>query len=226
MNPDDDPPKWSDGASDGPAEIVRLLKNGRRSAPDSLGILRVGTRLRGSNPTLIPANWLPALAVATSLGGVAFAASLVHRSDPPSPPIAQAPVSTPVAQPNPAPSTALSLATDPPKVPLEPGLKTPGNKASPLRGQLPSEAELLRAGRRALSTDPKRTLTLMSQHRTRFSHGILAEERELLAQEALRALGRTEEATQKERQFQSRFEDSPYSPRSNTSASKPSDSKQ
>jgi hypothetical protein len=208
---DEDPPRWSDGVSDAPRELVKLLQHGRRESPNSLSVLRVGARLREAKGSLIPASWLPALAVATSLGGVALAATLAHQGEPPARPAVR-----PIAQPSPvarkpaSPQTAPELRPAPVEAVVEERKETSPSR-SPAPTRLPSEAMLLRAARRALSEDPKRTLALMSEHRTRYPHGILSQEREFLAQQALKALGRTEEAAHQAKQFQSSFEDSPYS---------------
>lgn len=212
MTAEEDPPRWSDGAGDAPPELVKLLRHGRRASPHSLSVLRVGARLRDAKGGLIPASWLPALAVATSLGGVALAASLAHHREPQARPAdAQVTQASPVAR---KPASAQPSPKQRP-APVEPLVLEPQKETSAARpaapSRMPSEAMLLRAARRALARDPKRTLALMSEHRTRYPHGILSQEREYLAQQALQALGRTEEAAQQAKQFQSSFEDSPYS---------------
>jgi hypothetical protein len=71
-----------------------------------------------------------------------------------------------------------------------------------------SELELLFDARKALPTQPTAALRLLDEHAARFPRGMLAPEREVLAIEALRTLGRTTEATQRLRRFQSQFPES------------------
>jgi hypothetical protein len=68
-----------------------------------------------------------------------------------------------------------------------------------------TEVELLRRAQALLATQPARALALTSEHQRRFRGGALAEEREALAIEALRRLGRTEEAQRRAVLFQRRY---------------------
>lgn len=69
----------------------------------------------------------------------------------------------------------------------------------------PSEAALLDAARRALTQDPKRTLAYAEQHRSLYPRGMLAQEREVLVVEALRRLGRYDDAKKRDEDFRSRY---------------------
>lgn len=60
-----------------------------------------------------------------------------------------------------------------------------------------SELELLQRARRVLGSDPQRALVLTDEHLRRFPRGALLEERELLAVEALVALGRPGDARER-----------------------------
>lgn len=68
-----------------------------------------------------------------------------------------------------------------------------------------SEAALLLAARKA---QPSAALHLLDEHATRFPDGLLAPEREVLRIEALRKLGRTDEADRLLHAFQARYPDS------------------
>ena len=72
------------------------------------------------------------------------------------------------------------------------------------------EASLLRSARQALARSPERTLSLTDEHLRRYPHGILDQEREALAIEALTALGKDDEARTRARGFQRAYPDSPY----------------
>jgi hypothetical protein len=60
--------------------------------------------------------------------------------------------------------------------------------------ELTREAQLIESARRSLATDPTTTLLRVNDHRQAFPNGQLADEREVLAVDALRRLGRTAEA--------------------------------
>jgi hypothetical protein len=69
---------------------------------------------------------------------------------------------------------------------------------------------LLDAARRALAGRPGRALELARRHGRRFSDGLLVQERELIAIEALLKLGRDHAARERARRFRSRFGDSAH----------------
>jgi hypothetical protein len=69
----------------------------------------------------------------------------------------------------------------------------------------PAEAALLLAARRTLASDPAATLSTVRQHERRFATGKLVEEREILAIEALRKLGRSSEAEARIERFRARY---------------------
>ncbi len=72
------------------------------------------------------------------------------------------------------------------------------------------EYKLLRSARGALSTDPSRALTLTDEHKRRFSGGMLSQEREAIAIEALARVGRRAEAATRLARFARQFPNSPY----------------
>lgn len=96
------------------------------------------------------------------------------------------PVSAPRAEPRPA------LAERPPT-------------AAP---HVSSESELLFAARKALQHDATRALQILDEHTRRYPNGNLVPERELLAIEALRGVGRASEADARLRRFKTRYPDS------------------
>jgi outer membrane biosynthesis protein TonB len=68
-----------------------------------------------------------------------------------------------------------------------------------------SEAELLLKARQALKRDPAQTLRFVSEHQTQYQNGRLVPEREVLAIEALRNLGRKAEADERLQKFEARY---------------------
>ncbi len=89
-------------------------------------------------------------------------------------------------------------------------------KASARSQDVPSEARelrLLRRARRAIAAgEYQSAMTWLSTHRQRFPKGQLAEEREALRVEALRGLGRAQEARRAAGEFRERFPKSVLSP--------------
>jgi hypothetical protein len=86
----------------------------------------------------------------------------------------------------------------------------------------PDEATLLRGAQSSMKSDPQRALALTREHRRRFPRGVLAQEREVLAIEALARLGKSSEATERARNFNQRYPGSAHSKKIE-SATKPVD---
>lgn len=78
-------------------------------------------------------------------------------------------------------------------------------KEGPATDPLATEAGLLEAARRALGGNPGRALVLAQEHQRRFPSGILVQEREVLAIEALGRLGQTQAARRRAEAFKKRF---------------------
>jgi hypothetical protein len=74
----------------------------------------------------------------------------------------------------------------------------------------PSEGALLLRARQEIGSDPTGALALTEEHARRFPAGTLAPEREVLAIEALAALGRTPEARARLGAFRDRYPQSPH----------------
>jgi hypothetical protein len=64
---------------------------------------------------------------------------------------------------------------------------------------------LLERARQALATDPSRALALAQQHERLFPNGVLRQEREVIAIEALRRLGRSTQASERANQFETQY---------------------
>jgi hypothetical protein len=75
---------------------------------------------------------------------------------------------------------------------------------------LPSEADLLEQARSAIKGDPARALQRANEHAARFPRGVLVQEREVLAIQALRQLGRTAEADRRTEAFVKAFPGSAF----------------
>ncbi len=117
-----------------------------------------------------------------------------------------------------APQLEASAPSEPPAA-REPAAGEPAEEraaqATPRARRTPggSEVELLRRAQAALVAQPARALALTSEHQRRFREGVLAEEREALAIEALRRLGRLPEAQRRAEVFQRRYPNSVHASR-------------
>jgi hypothetical protein len=72
---------------------------------------------------------------------------------------------------------------------------------------------LLERAQRVLRSDPAAALALAESHRARFERGSLAQEREMLAIEALLRLERRAQAERRARVFAQRYPQSSHGPR-------------
>jgi hypothetical protein len=73
--------------------------------------------------------------------------------------------------------------------------------APPALAKQVTEAALLRAAQSLVKTDPRRALALTEEHRRRFPNGVLVQEREVLAIEALSRMGSSNAAETRARDF-------------------------
>jgi len=112
-----------------------------------------------------------------------------------------------------APSEAASVAPtssareDPAPQRLAPASSaagSPGPSAAPPSRTM-SEVEILAPAKEALKQSPARALELTNEHAARFPGGVLTQEREVIAIEALVALGRGAEARQRAASFVAHF---------------------
>jgi hypothetical protein len=76
-----------------------------------------------------------------------------------------------------------------------------------------SEAHLLARAEDALTSNPAGALALAELHATRFAHGVLGQEREVVAIRALLQLGRASEAKARAQRFASAHPGSAHRPR-------------
>ncbi len=115
--------------------------------------------------------------------------------------------------------------------PAASGASAPFEKASPKASRsaareasspnsLALEARLLSRARRNLETAPERALALSDLHLRRYPQGVLSEEREVIAIQALRRSGREGAATQRQSRFLAKYPQSPHA-RSLTHGARP-----
>ncbi len=157
------------------------------------------------------------LAFLAALGAAGVAAYFLSRPSPVAPPAPQKP--TPAVTPDqavaPRPTTVQATApTEAPEVPstnsVAPTRAEPRAAQSPASTKATSndaaaEAALLERAREAISSDPKRALALTREHARRFPKGILTQEREVIAIDALKRLGKSSEAESRADQFKKTY---------------------
>jgi hypothetical protein len=210
-----DPPRLADSAT-GDARLGALFRSAREDVPTDQELAQLAARL---GPVLGPAPAAPAagklgllakvgsgvLLVGLGVWGVLHQrahepVAAVSAAKPPviaaPPPVAAAPeVSAPSVETTPAlPAAELSPAPS-----SAPSAHTPASArtASPAR----DEATILERARTQLAANPAQALALTAEHVKLFPHGVLSQEREVIAIAALRRLGRTAEAERRAEAF-------------------------
>jgi hypothetical protein len=152
---------------------------------------------------------LVALALVAAGGGVWLLAGREPAASPPKAPpavVTQAPAATPAA-----PSVTPSAAPPSDDVVSPPAASAARLPAKPVPGAaLPSEAELLEQARAALKGDPARALGRVNEAARHYPHGMLVQEREVIAITALRRLGRSAEADRRAEAFAKAFPGSAF----------------
>ncbi len=213
-----DPPRLLDAASGAPPGLRDALDAATRDVGSAEQLSRLAGRLGPLLAAPVPASPAPSsagLSAAAKLGLTAFAllavgggAWLLSGSESAPPPAPTPPAASPppvqAAEPPPPapPESGLAL---PPAAPSAPALPAKPGPAAPL-----SEAELLEQARSALKGDPARALARANEHRRRFPGGVLVQEREVIAIQALRQLGRASEAERRAEAFSKAFPGSAF----------------
>jgi len=218
-----DPTRWRDlpEASDAASLVVRAARRPRAPGTDDLA--RLGGAVadlprRSLARSLRNARLFAAAATAVTLlalgGGVyAWRGRLEPTRPAPAPTFVAAPVArptvaaapTPVAEAPPA-RRAVAHATPRPA-------HRPAPPAAPEPDALTREIALVDAARRDLATAPAQALRAADAHRRAFPDGQLGAEREFLAVEALRRLGRIDEARARATALAARYPSTSYATR-------------
>jgi len=167
--------------------------------------------------TAVGASSAVKLAVVSAVAAtVATAAYLLMPSAPghsltAAPAVSSVVVAPPGAEPATRPASSASAPAEEPAPPAEPApapgapaVIAPSASAAQERVK-PSETELIGSAQSALSSNPARALSLCEQHRLLYPHGVLVQEREVLAIEALSNLGRHAQAVARGDRFLKAF---------------------
>lgn len=223
MSGERDPRRLSEAAPDSP--LGRLMASAARDLPTEQELAQLAARLDGVlEPMPAPPVGAPGSSLLVKVGAAVGVAALIiagvwavkrPRAGSPAPAAA---VSAPAAVvASPSSSSASNAPSAPPAASAPPSpvlsaapkpallAKQPSSEAPKQAAEGPSEPALLEQARRSLSSSPATALALTGQHAARFPHGVLAQEREVIAIEALRRLGRSAEADQRAAAFARAF---------------------
>lgn len=240
MKTDRDPPPLDDPAADVPDLLRDALSAARADLPDpaKLASLSAGLKVAVSAPAAAAPSILSGALIGGALGVLVSGAAVLlpSRSEPPmvappppteivnlatsAVPAAPAPSSetspVPVTTsaprpPRPAPPPAASSAPAPLPPPSSPA--PTARSDTPPQGDLASEVYLLQRALRAMKTNPAEALSLTTELAARFPRGVLIEERESVAIQALAQLGRRAEASARAKRFVASYPRSAHWPR-------------
>ncbi len=222
-----------------PPALEALIAAARRDEPPNATLSRLADSVeKGQAPSSISKRSSVSSSPALNKGIVAIAACAVvagaivmrtmsdfgepaHDAAPASAPTHAAPVSpTPPmiedsdTRENVVPSIDVRSLPEPEK----PSAVRKGGAAGPgatSRVEGPSEGTLLHQAHDAISSDPRRAFDLTIEHARRFPNGMLVQEREVIAIEALARMGRTDEARRRASSFFATYPSSAYRSRVN-----------
>jgi len=235
---DDEPIRWKELDSAAPAGLRALFQAGVEDLPSDAQLASLAEKLgpvldtpgAGTGGSSAGARAKLGLA-ALGAAGVGALAWMLTSGQAPAPSTTAvesdaAPLSssrTPVlsAAPTaflaPEPSSAPEPSNAPPSRGDAP-LSSARSAVAPLARPAETEAEFLERARTALGQSPSVALSLANQHRSRYPSGVLAEEREVIAIEALKRLGRSAEAERRIEAFSRRYPGSAYRKKLDTGA--------
>jgi hypothetical protein len=111
------------------------------------------------------------------------------------------------------PGSGVRTSASPARVPATeatPSGRAPATADSAGLASLMEEHRILRLARQVLPADPQRALALTQEHARRFPGGTLAQEREVIAIDALARLGRAKDARDRAQGFRESYPDSPH----------------
>ncbi len=203
------------------SELGRMVGSARADAPSAEAMARMASRLPngpppGGAPTPpasgagLSAAAKLAIAVGISLGLGAGGYVLFGGEEAPSatPRLEEAPrqVAPPPEKPTHVAPSAPAPSPDVEKPAVE--VEAPAQKAT--KPVLPSEASILERARRNLSKDPAAALAATQEHKRLYPRGVLAQEREVIAIEALKRLKREAEAKSRAETFETEHPESAH----------------
>ncbi|WP_394835458.1 hypothetical protein LVJ94_00850 [Pendulispora rubella] len=139
-----------------------------------------------------------------------------HPADTPRPHVAVVASAAP-APPPPRPAQSAVISPEVPALPKTPDKVAPPKASSRVKeAPVESEVELLRRAQDQLSSDPRRALGLCDVHKEQYPNGDLAQEREVLAIDALLRLHRRSDAEARAERFERAYPTSAHRRRVDT----------
>ena len=234
-----EPERLTDTQIDGPlGELAAAIRDARSHAVDPRQVAQLARRLEhalssrsaahGSSTPLRVRPWSRSALVALTLIGAGLWARMHLQAPPALPPAAEPRLSNPGHAEAPPASVPAARASSGEPVPqsapegssVEAHTRSAGapRKGPPrtLSARKPErldELGLLRSAQAALGEDAARSLALADEHFSRFPRGVFAEEREMLAIEALQKLRRRAAALARARAFVRDFPESAHARR-------------
>jgi hypothetical protein len=226
-----DPLRLSDVGSSAPAGLAAGIRELRaeHGSPEQVTQLdqRIASQLAAPAATSTSAVGVGAGSKWLLLGVLASLGSVFYAADPPV--RVEKPVATPTAefsppaeaQPQQAPAgaipdSALPGGLEPPAAEPARALRRrpqPGQRAGRPARSAHDELALLKRSQNALDREPAAALAFAEQHAREYPRGLFAQEREILAIEALLKLRRKPQALDRTQRFMARFPDSPHARR-------------
>lgn len=229
--------RWSGDAS-APGELRELLQSARSDVPSAEQLHSLEGKLgalldapapptaelppeAAPHPETAASSSVPSLAKLAALvalggligGGVYLGTRGASTPEP-------SPVSVPAAPARdaaPAPKAAAPRAESPApaamppaSVDTEPDVAETVPKPRSQAAAKPSEAALLNQAQQALKSDPRRALELTRRHKQLYPQGSLAQEREVIAIEALSRLDKTSSAQERAEAFSEKYPESAH----------------
>jgi hypothetical protein len=210
-----EPVRWLEEPGESPAELREGIAAYAESGPSAAQQARMLAALEATlSPPVTGAPWklkLVGLAALTLAGAALLSRSREPTSERLAPPVTVAAPIEAVSHEQAEPVTEAL----PPPAPSEPAPKVVHAKTrvapaiAPLPAAVPAavsadpvaELALLSRARRVLLASPERALALTDEHARSYPQGALAEEREVLAIEALVKAGRRDEAQKRRDEF-------------------------
>jgi hypothetical protein len=208
-----DPVRLFDPRSEASDELRALFQSAQQDLPSAARLAAIQAKLprpavAGGGPAAATPSAGKLLLTAVGIGLVGAGVWFFSRSEPPPAPTLQAPSPSVAPLAAPAASEAPVREPSPATSPTAPASAKPA--PAPPVSRSANEAALLERARRALASDPNLALSLARRHEKEFPSGNLRQEREVIAIEALRRLGRSNEATRRADDFQHQFPNSAH----------------
>jgi hypothetical protein len=217
-----DPVRLKDPASGAPVELGALFEAAVRDLPSQAELASLSAKLApllgpsgaggtgGATTGGLAAGAGKFAAVATALiGGAVLVASLTGEVPENVPAPAPIPAEEKRREPEQVGVPAPVVSEAAPPVESRSAVEDPPAR-TPRRSNAELEVDLLERARAALGSNPGHAYALTTEHKLRFPGGALAQEREIIAIDALKQLGRSDQAALRADQFAKNFPSSAH----------------